>query len=51
MKIKSTRTLAIELSHGAVDFLSLSKSLHRVVALWAKRGEVVIADGKVRMAV
>lgn len=48
--IKSGRELAIALSSGDVMYSSVSKALHRKVALWIKRKEIIMVGGMLRMA-
>ena len=48
--IKSGRELAIALSKGEVEISVVSKALHSKVALWARRKEITITDGVLRMA-
>jgi hypothetical protein len=48
--IKSGRELAIALSKGEVQFSIVSKALHEKVALWARRKEITITGGVLRMA-
>lgn len=46
--IKSRRELAIALENGgSVNMKNVSKALGRVVALWAKRNEIIVSDGKI----